>query len=364
MEGIPHTHTKADRLKNTSMKVLALVGFIAILALLTWGAVQVARVASNGAEGGFANLTAAVTNVTSRFFPAEDTTTPQPAEEVVLTLSTNNAMSDEAFTFTWEARDEDADTYTFSYACSDGVTFEVPGELSVNKEIICGIPFEFINTTNTLTLIPRSENNRFIDVPVAISHILPSGEIATGETLITVVNEDVTDSRSSLGGDAPTSGTPVVPTAGTPSREIQTFGEGTPTTPVVVSDPNGTADLAVTILEVGIINPDTKLFVATSSVERREHEGAVRFQVQNVGTKTSSAWTFEASLPTTPSYTYRPRGSQQALRPGDRIEYTLAFDRVRNADVGSIRIEIDPREVLDEITRANNEARTTINIIR
>ena len=368
MENTPNKTAKVEALKTTGMKVLALVGFIAVLALLTWGSVQMARVAGENFEGGFANLTAAVTNITSRFFPAETVEAPL-VETLALTLATNNAISGEAFTFSWEARENESDTYAFSYACSDGVAFEVPGEANGSKEIVCDTPFKFINTTDTLTLIPRSENNRFIDVPVSINHTLISGEVITGNTLLTIVNEDITDSRSSLEEETgsteeevTTPITPITPAPVTPSREIQTFGGTTPAP--VISDPNGTPDLSVRIISVGYINPDTKLFVASSSVNRREHEGAVRFEVTNVGTKTSPEWTFEAALPTTPSYEYRPRGNQQALRPGDRIEYTLAFDRVRNADTGSIRIEVDPKDVLDEITRTNNEAKATINIIR
>ena len=367
---------KLESLKAAGMKVLALVGLIAVLALLTWGSVHGARFISNHAAGGFGNLTSTVANIMGLSSSTGDTNAPEATKAITFTLATNQATSGKAFTFSWDARDEE-DTYFFSYACSDGVKFDVPGELDQSKAIPCDTRFDFINTMNTLALTPVSPHNRFIDVPVTIGLTRASGEVAQGETLITIVNEDVMDSRSSReenGGNAKevtlapaetaNSGVvPVAPAASQPSREIRTFGGTVPTTRTTVSDPNGFFDLSIRVVDVGFIDSDTKAFIASSSVERGEHEGAIRFEVSNNGTKTSPKWMFEASLPTTPSYDYESR-KQQALRPGERIEYTLAFDRVRNADKGTIVINIDPEKLLDEIVRSNNDAKATITIIR
>ena len=50
------------------------------------------------------------------------------------------------------------------------------------------------------------------------------------------------------------------------------------------------------------------------------------FEISNVGSNIASyGWSFTAELPLDPTYTYNS-GPQQALRPGDKIVYTLGFD--------------------------------------
>lgn len=53
---------------------------------------------------------------------------------------------------------------------------------------------------------------------------------------------------------------------------------------------------------------------------------SMQFEVSNVGTNVAaSGWSFNAELPLDPTYTYYSL-PQQALRPGDKIVYTLGFD--------------------------------------
>ena len=53
---------------------------------------------------------------------------------------------------------------------------------------------------------------------------------------------------------------------------------------------------------------------------------AMQFVVENVGTNVApGGWTFSASLPYNPVYTYQS-APQQALYPGDKIVYTLNYD--------------------------------------
>ncbi len=50
------------------------------------------------------------------------------------------------------------------------------------------------------------------------------------------------------------------------------------------------------------------------------------FEISNVGSNIAQyGWAFTAQLPLDPTYTYNS-GPQQALRPGDKIVYTLGFD--------------------------------------
>ena len=53
---------------------------------------------------------------------------------------------------------------------------------------------------------------------------------------------------------------------------------------------------------------------------------SMQFEVSNMGTNIAGyGWAFTAQLPMNPTYTYNS-GPQQALRPGDKIVYTMGFD--------------------------------------
>ncbi|MBC7836167.1 hypothetical protein H7X87_00095 [Acetobacteraceae bacterium] len=73
-------------------------------------------------------------------------------------------------------------------------------------------------------------------------------------------------------------------------------------------------------------SPDLGVYI--NSVAPQGNRISMQFTVQNVGTNIASGgWMFNALLPWYPnSYTYASP-SQQALYPGDKIVYTLSFDR-------------------------------------
>lgn len=132
-----------------------------------------------------------------------------------------------------------------------------------------------------------------------------------------------------------------------------------------VSDPNGPTDLSVRILEQGVVSKDTGEFTASSSPNRADpmYRIAVRFAVENLGTRTSPQWTFNAVLPTYPGNIFSSP-SQQALGPGDRIEFTLGFDSVIDADTGVLTVNVDPAGSINESTKANNIIHYTVTSVK
>lgn len=128
------------------------------------------------------------------------------------------------------------------------------------------------------------------------------------------------------------------------------------------SDPNGFVDLEVRILETGIISTTTNEFTATSSV-RLSDRVAVRFEVTNIGTRSSDSWTFSAVLPTFPVYIFSSQ-SQQELGPGDKIVFTLGFDSIKDKPEGTITINVDPTGSVAESSKENNIVHTTISVIK
>lgn len=150
---------------------------------------------------------------------------------------------------------------------------------------------------------------------------------------------------------------PVTPIAG--QETTQTYPLGT--TAGAVSNPNGSIDLTARIIEQGIVNKDTGAFTASSSPNRADNSYriAVRFAIENVGTKTSPQFSFNVALPTYPSNIFSAP-MQQALGPGDRIEYTIGFDSVMDADSATFTVNVDPTGSINESNESNNIVHYTV----
>ena len=129
-----------------------------------------------------------------------------------------------------------------------------------------------------------------------------------------------------------------------------------------VSNPSGQADLTAEIIEVGIIDPNTNKFVA-SSTPNTSSKVAFRFIISNIGTKTADGWTFNIVLPTDPIYIYHSN-TQGMIRPGERIEYMLGFDRAKAGTDMAIIVNVNPAGSINEKTRDNNIVKKFITIIK
>ena len=144
-----------------------------------------------------------------------------------------------------------------------------------------------------------------------------------------------------------------VPTAGQKTETLQLINP-----PLPVKDV-GKPDLAVKILETGVIDKVTNVFTATTSL-RSVDRIAVRFSVENLGTKETNLWYFNAVLPTYPSHIYSA-SSQISFLPGDRIEFTLGFDSIEKKDGNLVIINADPANSISEASEDNNIARVIID---
>jgi len=231
------------------------------------------------------------------------------------------------------------------------------------KVIFCNTPYNFINQNNTLSFRAFSVNAGEVDVPLSINFVKNNstrisergkaslkingggGNVNDGGTIL------ITDNRRNTGS--------VERTAGEKVEETFLFDE-TVGNRVGVSDPNGFVDLKPKILAVGQIDRITNVFTATSTI-LRSSRGAVKFEVENIGTKISSTWTFNLVLPTIPRHIYHSK-NQQALLPGDRIEYVIGFDSIKD-DASSpniIIVNIDPTNSVREKDKTNNIVKTEL----
>lgn len=340
MININNTDPKG-RLPATLVRTLAIAGFGIIIIIGMFGSVAVAK----NAPGALSSLAAAVTSLTSIFVPA--------GEKILVSVPSLTVNKGETFAISWEhVKKSVGGSYTFRYDCADGVSFTSPTPAGSEATVYCNTPFNFLNADNTITLTAVSTADRYVDVTLYID-FTPNGAAkptVSGSTFLTIANVGATPTKPAT----PTrSATPIshTPAAGTPSSGVYVVG-GSTATP---SNPNGQTDLAVRIIEQGIVDKNTGVFTASSSPLRRTdtYRIAVRFAVENIGTKTSPQWTFAAVLPTYPSNNF-VSPSQPALAPGDRMEYTLGFDSIADMDLATTTINIDPAGSLNEPSKANN----------
>lgn len=148
-------------------------------------------------------------------------------------------------------------------------------------------------------------------------------------------------------------------TPGTETSAVFPLGSSTP---VAHTSPSGVADLSVSIVGVGYLASTTSdSFVASSTVTAGSRP-AVRFVIKNIGSGTTGVWRFTASIPTQTAYLFTSP-YQQALAPGDRIEYVLGFDQANRGSNLTISVTANPDKATTESDYANNSASMPITIL-
>lgn len=189
-------------------------------------------------------------------------------------------------------------------------------------------------------------------VPTA-STTIPFGTEATSTT-----STEATTTAATSTVTLPTSPTkPVKPTAGQETSSTVQIG-GSTGTPTLYGYP----DLVVNILSVGYLaSASADTFVASSTVPSGSRP-AVKFSIKNVGTNVAAPWRFSASIPAQTAYVYQSP-SQQALNPGDSIEYTLGFDQANKGTDQMISVTANFDNSITESTTNNNSASTKITIL-
>lgn len=330
-----------SRAMEMATRVFAVIGFVAIIGAGLWGTASVAR----GIPNAFSAIASAIVSLTSIFVPAN--------EQITISIPSLTVLSGEEFSISWEHSNKSVEgSYTFRYDCANGVSFTSPTASGAPVTIFCNTPFNFLNSANAITLTPSSTENRFIDVTLHID-FTPNGQstpTVSGTTLLTIANERVTGSPSVTTPPTTTTPTNTTPTAGPETSSIHVIPTGG-----AVSSPNGAIDLSARVIAVGVVEKATGAFTASTTPNRAlsTHRVAVKFAVENNGTRTSPQWTFNAVLPTFPSHVFSSP-VQPALAPGDRIEFTLGFDSFVDKDEGTLVINVDPTSSVNEPNKTNN----------
>ncbi len=337
----------SEEKKTTLTKVLAILGFLAIIVLAVWLAVKIVSVIPS-AFSSLASLADSVYNYD---------------REMKLEVATENSVvnAGEAFTISWTNMRKNG-TYTFSYSCIDGVSVDIRDKEGNIEALSCDTPLDLKNATS-LEIRVSSEKSRFVDVPYSVTFTENGNEeaVSTGNSTVTIVNATIPTSGIVQEEDSETEEETAAPE---PSKTVTTPSTPryTPGTPIVtkktiytmpVSDPNGKIDLQVTFLGVGTISGST--FIKKNSIDI-DDQGALQFEVKNIGTKTAEDWDYTAKLPGDITYT---SDDQKALKPNERAVITLGFEGLSDDGSEKVSVEVTAK---NDVKKSNNEFTQTVKI--
>ncbi len=366
MSSQPAPSQQANRIQPPTSwwAVLALAAALAVLFLL-------AGFALINAPAAWRAMQAAAVSLSAQFYPASGdraSFTVRPSAPLV--------QSGEPFSLYWEYQPNTAGSFSVQFPCREGIAVYLPNTLGVYTPAPCGKAIALSSNRSSVRLIVVSEGSApYRDIPFTIS-FTPNGSeepVAQGSAIVTVASR--TGAPIAAPSERPTppstTASPQQPAgrrvAPRPQRQeqrgvAQTQRFALPTSQSNTSLSRGKPNLVVYPLAVGYIDADTNAFVATTSPLSPSQRVAVRFQVKNEGGTTTPQWRFAAVLPTVPPAIFRSP-LQQPLAPGDRIEFTLAFDKVRSGTSSvSVRINVDPDNKVRETNEGDNLATLSLPI--
>lgn len=315
------------RFRGVAIKSIAIIGFFATIILIVWMATE-----------GIKRAPAAFSSLASI---AESIANYRAVHELKIVTEKTVVNSDEPFQISWTDVKQ-AGEYHFSYACTGGVDLLVRGGEGALVPVSCTDTLSLPATVHGLFLSVNSEDMRFTDIPLKVTFTNDAkDETLESETKITVVNATI-----------PTTEQPAVAVAETPTPKPETVTPAEPakdpvvtkpveTTETVVptevvsapkpapkpvttivypqSNPNGYSDLAIKTLGSGVLRND--VFTYTAKYDR-DLRNSIKFDIRNVGSKTSKEWHFETILPDGTIY---ESDTQVGLKPNEHVEFTLGF---------------------------------------
>lgn len=328
--------------KEALTKTFAIVGFVAVILLAVWLAVKIVSLMPS-AFSSLASLADSVYNY------------PQTTE-IKIDSPKSVINVGESTTISWNTFPGDG-SYTFRFVCTEGLAID----LRLGGEVVpatCDTDIDLGNRTS-LDLTVASEKKRFVDVNYTISYTGASGSFSTDDQ-ITVVNATIPTSvvLEEPKTEEPTTSTPKPDVAGESTDTPIPTPTPTVTEEVIyaipVSDPNGTTDLAITFLGVGILDAN-KQFIKTGVITLGQ-TGAFQFEVKNLGTKTSNEWTYSADLPADIAYN---SSDQKALKPNERAVITLGFSGLTQTGVERFGVSL---KTTPDVNTINNSFISAVSV--
>lgn len=332
--------------KIAVIKTLAIVGFIALIAFGIWLLIQGARFI----PGSFASL-ASIAESIQNYRPTKD-----------LTIATEKTIvnSGESFKVTWTDLNKSG-SYNLTFECVDGVSLAVRSDTDEQVTIPCTETLTLPNNATGLFLTINSAAQRFVDVPFSVEFVSDDGaDEKLSDANVTVVNASIptTTPAVAVAEPEPVKEAPVpTPKPVTPEPAPAPTPAPKPApvpkpviseTPMIpISNPNGYTDLRVMFLGIGTMDGNT--FVPSGTYDRDER-GGLKFEVRNIGTKTSGDWTFSTKLPGDSTY---ESVKQLPLKPNEAAVFTLGFSIDEDGRDRAATLEVEVSAPGDIITRNN-----------
>ncbi len=344
-------NTETFSSKTKRAKAFIVIAFFAIIALIAWLSVQIVAYTPN-AFSSLASLAQGISQYKEAVFDNETL----PITSGLSTIETGKSA-----TITWK-KDERPGTYTFSYSCADDVTVEIVSPEGM-RAVSCDMRYSLGDTDN-VSLVVTSKKTDPINLSYAISFMRESdiGPIRIGEQTLAVIPAVTLAEGDKKDGEVLGENdkkeeefvkdeivTPEAPKPSKPAPVMVTRPEPQVVYEIPVSNPNGFTDLATRFIGSGAIVGNK--FVAGSI--KREDDGAIQFEVKNIGTKTSGTWTYTVTLPDGDTYT-SPK--QTALKPNERATITIGFATPDKAShTFSVVVDIDDKN------SSNDSFKKTVN---
>jgi len=260
-----------------------------------------------------------------------------PAEGATVTTDRKIINSGEEFNITFKKATETPGLFTVSYACDPNVNlFSV--ETSGLKEIDCETPYYLLENETAIQIRPITKDNV---VRLVIDGSFENNDDQKSEKVgvvrITVKNDSV--------GTVTDTPTKTPPTVNPVAPKI-------PATNISAPTYYGKPDLAIRVLQVGLLNNGTN-FITTQNQFTYANMVGIKFEVRNDGSTNTGLWSFTASLPSLSTPIYNS-STQISLRPGESIIYTLGFSNLTNQSTSLITINVDPQNSVSENIEYNN----------
>lgn len=330
---------------STTRNILIGTAFVVIIIVLSWLAIQ----AVNVMPSAFSSLASLAEGVRGNSATTSEETNNTDA--LVIEQNTNEVTAGGTLDLSWSPVGNTG-SYVFSYECVEGVAINLiraDGE----QRITCNNSYS-LGQTDAVTLMIESEKTRTTEVAYTVGYLGTNDRTprTQGSGALTVTNptiaanddvdDSVTDSESDTTPEPDESADETDDTPTTPTTPAAPTYEYTYEYAIPESDPNGFADLGVTIVGFGSIVGNTFFPGQIAS----DDTGAVQFEVRNYGTKTSEEWTYTIELPNG-DYT---SGKQAELKPNERALISIEFS---TEDESSHQFEIDIDT--DEDTNRNND---------
>jgi len=343
--------------KDSVTKTLAIVGFVAAILFAVWLAVQIVSVIPS-AFSSLASIADGVYNYNEN-------------QEMTVVTKDSVVNTGEAFTVTWTEM-RIPGTYSFTYACTDGVALDARDGYGDITALDCGTKLN-LGIATAVDIIITSEKQRFVDIPYTVSFTpnKEGGSTIKTDAKVTVVNASIpTGANAVAETEEIESEEAEGVVAGEATSETTNTGNGSGTTGLVAgepevveriiyripeSDPNGEIDLRVTYLGVGTLTGKT---FRREEVIDQDEQGAFRFEVKNIGTKTADNWTYEAQLPDGIEYDAE---KQKPLKPNEKAVITLGFEGLTQVGVEKFGAEVTAK---GDINKNNNSFTWAVEVVK